>query len=70
MSTTLERPSLAPLRREATSIRHEAWRDSRYQAFVLMLSLVVVSGSYPEWVRQYTPVRVMSTFVVRRGRVS
>jgi uncharacterized membrane protein YphA (DoxX/SURF4 family) len=36
VSTTLERPSLAPLRREATSIRHEAWRDSRYQAFVLM----------------------------------
>ena len=36
VSTTLERPSLALGRRAAATTRSEAWRDSRYQAFVLM----------------------------------
>ena len=36
MSTTLDRPNVALGRRQAVSIRGDAWHDSRYQAFTLM----------------------------------
>jgi len=36
MSTTLDRPSIAVGRQRAVASRTGAWRDSRYQAFMLM----------------------------------